>query len=59
MPETPAESEPSCQVSSIRDFLRWGLSEFRAAKAAIMCTSDVSARGVDYPDVTLVVQVLL
>lgn len=30
---------------------------FRAAKCAVMCSSDVSARGVDYPDVTLVVQV--
>eukprot|EP00854_Cymbomonas_tetramitiformis_P016119 gene16119-19118_t len=31
--------------------------EFRVAKSAVMCTSDVSARGVDYPDVSLVVQV--
>jgi ATP-dependent RNA helicase MSS116 len=30
---------------------------FRAAKSALMCSSDVSARGVDYPDVTLVIQV--
>ena len=30
---------------------------FRAASRAIMCTSDVSARGVDYPDVSLVIQV--
>lgn len=30
---------------------------FRAAKEAILFTSDVSARGVDYPDVTLVLQV--
>ena len=30
---------------------------FRAAKTALMCSSDVSARGVDYPDVTLVIQV--
>jgi ATP-dependent RNA helicase MSS116 len=32
-------------------------ASFRAAPRAIMCTSDVSARGVDYPDVTLVIQV--
>eukprot|EP00889_Picochlorum_renovo_P005624 jgi/Picre1/32654/NNA_008000.t1 len=30
---------------------------FRHASSAILCTSDVSARGVDYPNVTLVVQV--
>ncbi|XP_073143026.1 DEAD-box ATP-dependent RNA helicase 31-like [Henckelia pumila] len=30
--------------------------EFRKSKALILVTSDVSARGVDYPDVTLVVQ---
>lgn len=30
---------------------------FRASSQSIMFTSDVSARGVDYPDVTLVVQV--
>ena len=30
---------------------------FRAAPASLMCSSDVSARGVDYPDVTLVIQV--
>jgi ATP-dependent RNA helicase MSS116 len=30
---------------------------FRAAPAAVLCSSDVSARGVDYPDVTLVLQV--
>jgi len=30
---------------------------FRRAKTAVMFTSDVSARGVDYPDVTHVVQV--
>lgn len=29
---------------------------FRNAKSAILCTSDVSARGVDYPNVTLVIQ---
>ncbi len=31
--------------------------QFRTADAAIMFSSDVSARGVDYPDVSLVVQV--
>ncbi|CAN1309259.1 DEAD-box ATP-dependent RNA helicase 31 [Linum perenne] len=31
--------------------------EFRNSKGLILVTSDVSARGVDYPDVTLVVQV--
>lgn len=30
---------------------------FRKARQAIMFTSDVSARGVDYPDVSLVIQV--
>lgn len=30
---------------------------FRAARKGIMFSSDVSARGVDYPGVTLVVQV--
>ncbi|KAL8062868.1 hypothetical protein ABFX02_02G174900 [Erythranthe guttata] len=30
--------------------------EFRKSKGIILVTSDVSARGVDYPDVTLVVQ---
>ncbi len=32
---------------------------FRAGQRCIMFSSDVSARGVDYPDVTLVVQVCL
>ncbi|GLJ36945.1 hypothetical protein SUGI_0747240 [Cryptomeria japonica] len=31
--------------------------EFRKSKGLILITSDVSARGVDYPDVTLVIQV--
>jgi ATP-dependent RNA helicase MSS116 len=31
--------------------------QFRSAASAIMFSSDVSARGVDYPDVTLVIQV--
>lgn len=31
--------------------------EFRNSKGLILVTSDVSARGVDYPDVTLVIQV--
>lgn len=31
-------------------------NEFRISKGLILVTSDVSARGVDYPDVTLVVQ---
>jgi len=30
---------------------------FRAAQSAVMCSSDVSARGMDYPDVSLVLQV--
>ena len=30
--------------------------EFRQAKSAVMFSSDVTARGMDYPDVTLVVQ---
>lgn len=33
--------------------------EFWKSKGLILVTSDVSARGVDYPDVTLVVQVYL
>jgi superfamily II DNA or RNA helicase len=32
--------------------------EFRRSKRLILVTSDVSARGVDYPDVSLVVQVI-
>lgn len=32
--------------------------EFRKSKGLIQVTSDVSARGVDYPDVTLVIQVI-
>jgi ATP-dependent RNA helicase MSS116 len=32
-------------------------AEFRAARHAILFTSDVTARGLDYPDVTFVVQV--
>ncbi len=32
---------------------------FRASPRAIMFSSDVSARGVDYPDVSLVLQVCL
>ena len=32
MPEKPATSEPASQLSTIRDFLRWALSAFRAAK---------------------------
>lgn len=31
-------------------------AQFRAADAAVMVSSDVSARGVDYPDVSLVLQ---
>lgn len=31
--------------------------EFKAKKASILFTSDVSARGVDYPNVSLVIQV--
>ena len=31
--------------------------EFRKSRGIILVTSDVSARGVDYPDVTLVIQV--
>lgn len=31
--------------------------EFREAKQLILVTSDVSARGMNYPDVTLVIQV--
>ena len=31
--------------------------QFRSAKRCIMFSSDVSARGVDYPDVSLVIQV--
>ena len=30
--------------------------EFREARASILFSSDVSARGVDYPDVTMVLQ---
>lgn len=33
--------------------------EFRKSKGLILVTSDMSARGVDYPDVTLVMQVKL
>lgn len=32
--------------------------EFRESKRLILITSDVSARGMNYPDVTLVLQVL-
>ena len=32
-------------------------AQFRAAKRAVMMTSDVTARGIDFPDVTLVVQI--
>ena len=32
--------------------------EFRKSTGLILVTSDVSARGVDYPDVTLVIQVI-
>lgn len=31
--------------------------EFKESKGLILVSSDVSARGVDYPDVTLVIQV--
>lgn len=31
--------------------------EFRRSKGVILVSSDVSARGIDYPDVTLVIQV--
>jgi ATP-dependent RNA helicase MSS116, mitochondrial len=31
--------------------------EFRRSKGLILISSDVSARGVDYPDVTLIIQV--
>lgn len=33
--------------------------EFKESKRLILVTSDVSARGMDYPDVTLVIQVPL
>lgn len=33
--------------------------EFRESKRLILVSSDVSARGMDYPDVTLVVQVTI
>ena len=32
MPDKPASSDAASQLSTIRDFLRWALSEFRAAK---------------------------
>jgi ribosomal protein L3 glutamine methyltransferase len=32
MPEKPTSSDVASQLSTIRDFLRWALSEFRAAK---------------------------
>ncbi len=34
MPEKPSASDVASQLSTIRDFLRWALSEFRAAKIA-------------------------
>lgn len=33
--------------------------EFRESKCIILVTSDVSSRGMNYPDVTLVIQVIL
>lgn len=33
--------------------------EFKESKRLILITSDVSARGMNYPDVTLVIQVLV
>lgn len=33
--------------------------EFKESKRVILVTSDVSARGMNYPDVTLVIQVLV
>lgn len=33
--------------------------EFKESKRLILITSDVSARGMNYPDVTLVIQVLI
>jgi len=32
-------------------------NEFRASSGVVLFSTDVSARGVDYPDVTAVVQV--
>lgn len=32
--------------------------EFKEAKQMVLVTSDVSARGLNYPDVTLVIQVI-
>ncbi|MCX7350669.1 MAG: 50S ribosomal protein L3 N(5)-glutamine methyltransferase [Alphaproteobacteria bacterium] len=32
MPEKPTSNEPASQLSTIRDFLRWALTELRAAK---------------------------
>lgn len=32
MPDQPASSEPASQLSTVRDFLRWALTEFRAAR---------------------------
>ena len=32
-------------------------NEFKRSKRGVLLTSDVSARGIDYPDVSLVIQV--
>ena len=50
----PPSPPPSPALQSARDKAS---KEFRTATSAILFSSDVSARGVDYPDVTMVLQV--
>ncbi|EFN51650.1 hypothetical protein CHLNCDRAFT_59143 [Chlorella variabilis] len=49
-----AQTTPDHKIISARDKAS---KEFRTATSAILFSSDVSARGVDYPDVTMVLQV--
>lgn len=50
-------SPPTCPLVGPQSAREKASAQFRTARSAIMFSSDVSARGVDYPDVTLVLQV--
>lgn len=53
----PHALPPTCPLPGPQSAREKASAQFRTARSAIMFSSDVSARGVDYPDVTLVLQV--
>lgn len=56
-PQLTAPSESATCHPPLQSAREKASNEFRTARSAILFSSDVSARGVDYPDVTLVLQV--